>query len=221
MKKYALAIIPALFVAGIVVAQSFTDVDKAANHGKTGLKNLTEEIDANFTRLQSTAGAANGAAVSASENYNTPTKTVLTINDLSVPIAFSGPGTNHTGGVKVYDFPAGRILVLGVTVDSFTVATNAVGIEAADGGDYALGTASASGSSLASTEVDLCPATSIDPITNIVSGALAASAQFDGTTTAKDLYVNMLVDGGDLSGPTTAVVDSATITVTWSNLGDY
>lgn len=148
-------------------------------------------------------------------------KTVITLVDLPITVVFNGPTTNHTGGTKVYVFPEGRIQVLGVIVDSFQVATNTTGIEVGEGGDYAMGTVIATLDTLASTEVDLCPSTSIDTITNVVSAALAAEVQFDGTSTAKDVFVNLLIDTGDLTASTTAIVSRATITMHWLNLGDY
>jgi len=52
---------------------------------------------------------------------------------------------------------------------------------------------------------------------------LAAAAQFDGTTTAKDMYVNVGVDQCDfIAGSTTATNSvSGIITIHWTNLGDY
>jgi len=148
-------------------------------------------------------------------------QTVITASDLPVVMIEGGTGTNGVGSVKIYDFPEGRILIEGVTVDSFTTTVDTNALDDADGGDYAFGTVAASGASgLSSTEVDIAPSASIDPITNVVSTALAASAQFDGTTTAKDLYLNMEVDDADIAAGCTNTVDFA-ITITWKNLGDY
>jgi hypothetical protein len=46
--------IAAAFIVGVGLAfgGQFTDTDKAANHGKTGLDNLTAEIDANFAIIE-------------------------------------------------------------------------------------------------------------------------------------------------------------------------
>ena len=90
------------------------------------------------------------------------------------------------------------------------------------GGDFAFGTVTASTNALSATMVDLCPSTSIDTFTNIVNSALAASAQFDGTTTPKDMYLNWGVDQGDHTASTVSTnqIDGV-ITVHWLNLGDY
>ena len=50
--KRTLLVLSCLMVAGLALAISFTDTDKAKNHGKTGLKNLTSEIDANFAQIE-------------------------------------------------------------------------------------------------------------------------------------------------------------------------
>ena len=193
--------------------------------GRTG--NITLTIDAvssaNGTSVNSGNSTTALSTVTLSESgLGIARQTTITLDDVPITIAYGGSVTNKSsGGTKIMDFPEGRILIHGVTVDSFTMATNTTGLEAADGGDFAFGTAVASGATITGTEVDLCPSTSIDPITNITSSALSASAQFDGTSTAKDMYVNVIIDAGDLGASTTGVVDSATIKVTWSQLGDY
>lgn len=44
-------------------------------------------------------------------------------------------------------------------------------------------------------------------------------SRFNGTATAKDIYCNVLLDGGDIDANTTNTVD-ATVTIHWVNLGD-
>lgn len=171
-----------------------------------------------------TAGAKAGATVTATEDNSFVNKTVLTLADTPVSVVYLGSTTNAIGSTKIYDFPAGRILVLGVTVDSFDITdfpTNTM--DAADGGDFSFGTADPGADAvLNDTAADFLASTSIDPITNVVSGALAASAQFDGTTTPKDLYVNLTIDNGDLTGASTnAITVDAAVTIHWINLGDY
>lgn len=97
MRKVMLSVLVAM-VAGVVLAGSFTDTDKAKNHGKTGLKNLTEEIDANFALVEggsvksATASVTNGQAVTLSSQV-----TVLTgiggANDTTNTITIATPYT--------------------------------------------------------------------------------------------------------------------------------
>ena len=144
-------------------------------------------------------------------------KTVLSLAE--IPVVVVGATGVGFGGVKLYDFPEGRVLVLGVTVDSLIV-TVGTGLDAADGGDWSFGTVISANATLDGTAVDLAPKTSADPINGANSVALAASAQFDGTTTAKDLTFSLIVDDGDIAGTVENTIAGA-VTVTWMNLGDY
>lgn len=136
-------------------------------------------------------------------------------------------GTEYQS-TKLFDFPQGRILVLGVLASLAQKTTSAIAGTLNSGvtGAVALGTAAASNVSLTSTMVDLLPSTAFTSSTTInvagtaVGAALAASAQFDGTSTAKSMYLNSAY-------ATTTDVDAdatqtwtGTITVTWIYLGD-
>lgn len=150
-------------------------------------------------------------------------KTVLSLAATQVTVG-NTTGVSF-GGLKLYDFPEGRILVLGVTADlDFDWSGQDI---AADGsGDFSLGTTITSDATLSTTDVDLLPSTALtDPFVAGVGegkGALAASAQFDGTTTAKDLNLNLIIDDADVAdGASDVVTVSGTVTVTWINLGDY
>jgi len=152
-------------------------------------------------------------------------KTVLSLtltgaNDLDLANA------DHGTGVKIYDFPAGRIHVLGVVMNGVAVTNDA--FEADPNDVYLLSCGSVVGAddaTLSSTEVDLIPSTTLDSVGNTTltldwHAALAAAAVFDGTTTALDLYVNAAVAGASLTKDLTIAI-TGTLTVTWINLGDY
>lgn len=169
-----------------------------------------------------TSGTGSVSTVTAVDSdYGNMKKTTLTLDD-TVLLINSSATTNTWGSVKIYDFPEGRILVHGVTVDGIDIAVQTNTIPLSAGGDFALGTVAASTNALSGTMVDLCPSTRIDAITNVVNSALASSAQFDGTSTAKDMYLNFGIDHQDVIVLTTATntVDGV-ITIHWSNLGDY
>lgn len=137
-------------------------------------------------------------------------------------------GTEYQG-TKIYTFPEGRILVLGVTATLRQKTTSALAstLNASVTGAIALGTATASNVSLTSTMVDLLPSTAFTSSATInvpgtaVSSALAASAQFDGTTTAKSMYLNTAyATTTDVDGNATQTI-SGSITVSFIYLGDY
>lgn len=152
-------------------------------------------------------------------------QTTLTLNN--VPQAVVN-GTEYQG-TKIYDLPEGRIFVLGCTATLQQKTTSALAstLNASSTGSIGIGTATASATTLATTMVDLIPATAFTSSATInvagtaVSAALAAAAQFDGTTTAKDVYLNTAyATTTDVDGNATQTI-SGTVILTWVQLGDY
>lgn len=151
--------------------------------------------------------------------------TTLTLDNVAQTVT---NGTEYQG-TKIYDFPEGRISILGVTGRFQQKTTSAIASTINSGvtGALSLGTATASSTTLSSTMADLLPSTAFASSTTInvagtaVSGALAAAAQFDGTTTAKDVYLNTAyATTTDIDGDGTQTI-SGTVVITWVNLGDY
>lgn len=172
-------------------------------------------------------GADEGATVSAVEQGDGVVhKTVLTL--ASTPVTVLNVTGASFGGVKLYEFPEGRIAVLGVTANlsfSWTDASDPVIVQ--DGsGDFSLGTTITEDATLDGSDVDLLPSTGLlDPFVAGVGtgkGALAAAAQFDGTTTPVEANLNLIIDDADVEDDTeTDVLVSGTVTITWINLGDF
>lgn len=177
------------------------------------------------------AGAKNGATVTATETGNSVVhKTVLTLASTPVPITSTG-SANGFGGVKLYDFPEGRILVLGTMANlSMTVPAS----EQADftddtpEGDAGIGTviiANADAFGTDATDDDLATGTAV-AMTAFADASITCasepSTQFDGTSTAKDINLNVLIDAADIDDDvSTSVEVSGTVTCTWVNLGDF
>lgn len=186
-------------------------------------KTLTSPV-VNGATTASGVGAKNGATVSVVEKgEGTIHQTVLTLT--ATPVTVANTTGASFGGVKLYDFPEGRILLLGATANlSFSWAGEDI---AADGsGDFSLGSTITADATLDGTDVDMLPSSAmLDPFVAGVgtgTGALAASAQFDGTATAKDLNLNIIIDDADVSDGASDVVSvTGTVTITWINLGDY
>lgn len=152
-------------------------------------------------------------------------QTTLTLTDVAQAVV---NGTEYQG-TKIYDFPEGRLHVLGVTATLQQTTTSALAstLNASSTGAIGLGTATASATTLATTMVDFLPSTAFTSSATVnvagtaVSAALAANAQFDGTTTAKDLYLNTAyATTTDVDADATQTI-SGTIVITWINLGDY
>ena len=152
-------------------------------------------------------------------------QTTLTLNNVAQTVV---NGTEYQG-TKIFDFPAGRINVLGVTATLQQKTTSALAstLNASSTGAIGLGTATASATTLATTMVDLLPSTAFTSSATVnvagtaVSAALAASAQFDGTSTAKDVFLNTAyATTTDVDADATQTI-SGTVVITWCLLGDY
>lgn len=129
------------------------------------------------------------------------------------------------GGTKMYDFPEGRIFLMGSLLDlaapGLSNAGNATPIDGDDNGDVAMGTTVAGDGTLTGTDVDFCPSTAY-AMDTAVTAALAAAAQFDGTSTAIDVYLNMLIDDADVGNGASDILEiTGDVNLTWFNLGDY
>lgn len=172
------------------------------------------------------SGAPSVSTVTASHQQFGPfNHTILTLANVAQTVT---NGTEYQS-TKIYDFPEGRISVLGVTatLQQKTTSTLASTLNASSTGGIALGTVAASNVALSSTMVDLLPETAftssatVDVAGTAVSAALAAGAQFDGTTTAKDMYLNTGYETtADIDGNATQTI-SGTVKITWIALGDY
>lgn len=152
-------------------------------------------------------------------------QTTLTLDNVAQSVT---NGTEYQG-TQIFDFPAGRVFVLGVTatLQQKTTSTLASTLNASSTGAISLGTATAASTTLDSTAADLLPSTAFTSSATInvagtaVSAALAAAAQFDGTSTAKDVYLNTAyATTTDVDGNATQTI-SGTVVISWVNLGDY
>jgi hypothetical protein len=188
----------------------------------------TKLVDLDASQASGSIGAvpiALGATAVATETGDSLVhQTTITLSDLAQAVA---NGTEYQG-TKIYDFPVGRILVLGVTASIAQKTTSAIDttLNGESVGALSIGTATASNTTLDSTMADLLPSTAFASSATInvagtaVGAALAASAQFDGTSTATDVYINTAyATTTDVDGNATQTL-SGTVKITWINLGD-
>lgn len=170
------------------------------------------------------AGTKNGATVTATEFANGAFhQTVLTL--AATPVTLRD--TEQGGGVKIYDFPVGRILMLGALA-SIAVKTTSIladTLNAGVTGNFGIGSTTQASATVATTEQDMVQVAAFTASATInVAGAVATgvgvSAPLDGTTTAIDAFLNLAVAGAlDIDANATVTV-SGTVTLTWINLGD-
>lgn len=154
-------------------------------------------------------------------------KTVLTFVNQAVVLA-DNAGVVAFGSRQVYDFPAGLVMWEGA-VERVDLTKSSAGVNADWDGDISLGTVAANnGATLATTEQDLIPTTSTpQAVAGVTTGdALSTSTEapklFDGTATAKDIFLNVLIDDADHDVTTTPcnIIVNGTITFYWRLLGD-
>lgn len=174
-------------------------------------------------RIEYNQGAVAGTGVTSKHYAGAVQKTVITL-----PAGFSIATTDNAangaqGGAKVYDFPEGSVVIIGVT-HNIALAKVGAGIAATATVLSSLGSAlvTQGDATLTGTEADIVASNS----TVLVSGAGTTKSRstavtfLDGTTTAKGLYLNLNVDAVG-STASSAVTASGTITVLWANCGDY
>lgn len=150
-------------------------------------------------------------------------KTVFTFNNFSMNVA-NTTGASF-GNKQLYDFPQGRLMIVGGSSD-LDFNWHDSNIDDAGSGDFSLGTTGTSDATLNSTDVDIMASTALtDPFVSgvgVANGNVVKTTEFDGTATAKDLYLNIIVDDADVSDAATdAIVINGTLTIIWALEGDY
>lgn len=201
--------------------------------GHDGTSALTINPDGTITSTPVTnvgIGAKNGVTVAVVEKGDGVIhQTVLTCTATTITIS-DDAGVAQYGGVKVYDFPLGHVATLGAVVSGIlTAGVTGTIIDNWDG-DVALGTATATtGATLTGTEADIMPSVAVsagasdkDGVVQAVSVATALTESgarwFDGTGTAKDMFLNFVIDDDATHTAGTATF-TGVITLTWLNLG--
>lgn len=184
-----------------------------------------DHTDAFVEVVGAVPAAVTATVVAAESGFGPMRRTRLTLTDLAQAVV---NGTEYQG-TKIYTFPEGRIQIHGVVSSLAQKTTSVIAstLNASVTGSLALGSVTASATTLATTMVDLAPATAFTSSATInvagtaVNPVLAAPAQFDGHTTALAMFLNSAY------ATTTDVDADATQTwtgwvdITWSWLGDY
>jgi len=169
-------------------------------------------------------GAKNGSTVSVVEySDGVINKTVLTLTATPITIADDAGVAQYGGAGKIYDLPEGAVAVVGCVVDGdLTMGATGTIIDAFTS-NIALGTVTATtGNSLTGTEADIMAsvanATAAAKV-SAVGATSAAMALLNGTSTAKDVYLNLVVadDATHTAGTGTF---TGTVTILWTRVGD-
>ena len=226
------------------VVETLTDTD---NNGAT----LTAEEDANYsfqctvftagtaavtlsdfsTKTVAELGAGRPVANVTAEELGSDGvvhKTLLRITSLPIEV-ISVTTAAGVGGSKIYDFPEGQLNVLGTVSDlSLVIAAGkqADFTDATPAGDIGVGTlAPANDDALGTDATDDNFSTAVA----LTMAAFSSSSQLpseaalihDGISTAINMFINVLIDAGDIDdGVTTEILVSGTVLIHWVNLGD-
>lgn len=160
--------------------------------------------DTQVTNLGQAEGAKNGSTVTLTEEAHGPFRKVK-LTCAATPISFADDaGNGQYGGVKLYDFPAGLLCFMGAVISGDLTLTEAAWIDTFDG-DVALGTAVADdGQGQDGTTADLLQTAAItqavaqvaevESVTIATALTESGARWHDGTTTAKDLFLNFEID---------------------------
>lgn len=194
-------------------------------------KTLTSPV-LNAAVTTSGVGAKNDATVTAVEYgcADTVHKTVLTLTASVIAVTSVG-AANGYAGLKIYDFPEGYVRILGCVADftdiSIDAAKQADFTDATPEGDIGVGSvimanADAMGTDATDDDYATASAFTMSAYAATATCAPEAAQNMDGTGTAKDLNVNVLIDAADIDDDVASeVLVTGTVTVLWSNLGDY
>lgn len=170
------------------------------------------------------AATPNGTGVSISGGVGSQ-KTVITFVNTPLPL-IDTPATVARCALKVLDLPEGDILIQSAVLN-LVLTKSAAGVNADWDGDVGVGTAAAAAdATLSGTEQNIIPTT---PTPQAVAGVTTAKGRstaqviLDGTTTAVDVYLNVLVDDADQDATTTPtnLIANGTLTIIWASAGDY
>ncbi len=187
-------------------------------------------ITADATQLNScdaNVGAAAGTGVVAVEtgfgNFKT---TTLTFTDTPVVLADEA-GVVAYGGLKVYDMPQGYIYMQSA-VSNLAITKSSAGVNDNWDGDIGVGTVTAANdATLSVTEQNIIPTTATpQAAAGATTGDAVSTATehaiLDGTTTAVDVFVNLLVDDADHDVTTTPcnLILNGTLVLNWIFMGD-
>jgi hypothetical protein len=197
-----------------------------------GIEDHRDEINsyANAVNSALSGDSAPASAAGAWTAASVPGMQKVTVTLVNTPVTMvDEAGVVAYGGLKILDMPEGVIVYVGATVN-LALTLSAAGINADFDSDFSLGTVTASNNNtLTGTEVDLLASTAVP---QAVAGAATAQAQSsatqfglitDGTGTAMDVFLNILVDDADhdITTTPTNIICNGTITFVYATLGDY
>ena len=204
-----------------IVGADGGDTLTALSGGKVNMEagSILEIADGVLTTVG--IGAPAGTGVTAVEKVLIPHQTVISLAATSITMTDATTAGCH-GSRKIFDLPAGNILILGATTDlQVTAGTGGISDTAAVVGAVGSVAAATDNGTLTSTEANIVPSTASTLTAGAGScdGESTAPVTLDGTATAADVYLNFAIPDAGSSANDTLLV-TGTVTITWINLGD-
>lgn len=181
-----------------------------------------DQAEASTAGLGAVPAAVAATCVAVESGNGVIHQTLLTLTALPQIIPNGG---SEFLGTEIYDFPAGRILILGVTASLAPTTTSTLSSTVTTGttGAIAIGSATDDGTHT-NAKITLLPdtaytsSTTINVAASAVTAALAASAHYDGTSSSLKAFLNNKIAVNTNDG---TITWSGTITMTWIDLGDF
>lgn len=167
-------------------------------------------------------GAPNGTGVTVSEKRGIVHETIINLAALRIAVADSGGANGGFGGAKIYDMPAGNIVLLGAITNLTNIARVSTGIGATATVKHSVGTAvEGTNDTLDAAQASIVPSTNAVLAAGVgaAGGESTAVLVTNGTSTAMDIYLNIGVADADISASDNVDV-SGTVILFWINAGD-
>lgn len=150
-------------------------------------------------------------------------QTIFILLDVDVVMTDAGAAGTH-GSIQLLDWLAGNLLILGATSD-IAIVSDAAGLDADAELIASIGTVTTAtdNATLTTTESDIIDSTACTLTASVGAMAgLSTSAElaiYDGTSSAKDAFLNFAAPDADTDANDTIILNG-TVTITWVNLGD-
>ena len=148
-------------------------------------------------------------------------RTTLKFFSENLSLAVADSNAVNSATVKLADglFPEGHIVIHGAVAWDVEFDTSAIS-GGANAGDWGVGSVAGSGTDITTTEVDIIPKTAVTFASTTNDAVIADDAIIDGSATAADVSLNVIVDGATVLIQTNNIVASGNIAILWSLISD-
>jgi hypothetical protein len=143
-----------------------------------------------------------------------------------MPVTVANTSGASFGSQKLYTYREGRIYNMGGFTKFPTISWVGEDIGVTGSGDYSLGTTATADATLSTTDVDVQASTAmldpfVDGVGSSAGAVFATPAAFDGTGTAKEIHLNVIIDDADVSdGASDIVLFTGSGKLVYAHFGD-